>query len=85
MNNNQIITVKGNDHEWYQQAVFIMKDDITKRYTHHDIKQEAEIIIGNYAKRNGLFPQGKTEKIDQYLNLILWGSACILMICLSLL
>lgn len=80
-----MITIQGNESEWYQKAVFVMKDDVINVSTHKDLKGEAERIIGNYLKRNGATSLKPPANIDTTLNLILWGSICVLAISLCLL
>lgn len=78
MNKGQVITIQGSECEWYQKAVFVMKEDLINPPVHKDLKEEAERIIGNYAKRSGLSLSKKTGNLDTTLNLILWGSICVL-------
>lgn len=85
MNKEQIIKIKGKDGGWYQEAIFIVNKDIMVSCSHEDLEQRADMIIGNYAKRNGLHPQKRYESTDQALNLILFSSIAILVICLWLL
>lgn len=85
MNKDQIISIRGDESEWYKQAVFVIKEEVVKSYTHKDLKQEAERIIGNYVKQNGLSPEKASPKIDTTLNLIIWGGVCMLAIGLCLL
>lgn len=90
MNKDQIIKIQGDQSGWYKQAVFVIKDDMVSVPTYKDLKMEAERIIGNYAKHNGLYGQRPYEpkplsNLDTTLNLILWGSICVLTICLCIL
>ena len=85
MKKGQVITIQGNESEWYQKAVFVIKEDLARTTTQKDLKREAERIIGNYAKTNGLNLRKKTDNLDTTLNLILWGGVCVLMISLCLL
>lgn len=85
MNKDQIIKIKGKQDGWYKEAIFIINKDILLSCTNKDLEQRADLIIGNYAKRNGLQPQVKSESTDQALNLILFSSIAILVICLWLL
>ncbi len=85
MDKEQIIKIKGKDGGWYQEAIFIMNKDIMTSCNHKDLEQRADMIIGNYAKRNGLLPQKKCQSTDQALNLILFSSIGVLVICLWLL
>jgi len=85
MNKGQIISFQGDESEWYKQAVFVMKDEVADSYRHKDLRQEAERIIGNYVKQNGIFPVKAPKKFDITLNLIIWGTICILGIGLCLL
>ena len=85
MKKGQVITIQGSESEWYQKAVFVIREDLAKATTQKDLKREAERIIGNYAKRNGLYLRKQVSNLDTTLNLILWGGVCVLMISLSLL
>ena len=85
MNKEQIIKIKGKEDGWYKEAIFIINKDVIVSCSHKDIQQRADIIIGNHAKKNGLEPQVKYEKTDKALNLILFSSIAILIICLWLL
>lgn len=85
MSKKQIIKIKGKEGGWYQEAIFIINKDIAISCTHKDLQQRADGIISNYAKRNGLSSRVKKESTDQALNLILFSSIGILIICLWLL
>ena len=87
MDKNQVIKIKGKENGWYQEAIFIVSKDIVISCTHKDLEQRADMIIGNYAKKNGLEAKTKVEygSRDQALNLILFSSIAILIICLWLL
>ncbi len=82
MDKDQIIKIKGKPDGWYKEAIFIVNKGIIVSCTHEDLQQRADLIISNYAKRNGLGPQVKSASIDQTLNLILFSSIAILIICL---
>lgn len=83
MNQSQVIKIQGNESGWYQEAIFVIKKGVVS--THKDLQQEADMIIGNYAKQNGLRPPINSQAIDKTLNFILASSICILIICLCLL
>lgn len=85
MNKDEIISIRGDESEWYKQAVFVMREEVVKNYTQKDLKQEADRIIGNYVKQNGIFPEKVSPKTDIRLNLIIWGGVCVLLIDLWLL
>lgn len=85
MNKDQIIKIKGKEDGWYQEAIFIINKDIIVSCTHKDLEQRADMIIGNYAKINGLKVKTRSKSTDQALNLILISSIAILIICLWLL
>ena len=85
MNKDRIISIRGGEGEWYKQAVFVMREEVVNAYTHKDLKQEAERIIGNHVKQNGIFPEKATLKIDKALNLFIWVGICILLIGLYML
>lgn len=89
MDKDQVITIEGNESQWYKQAVFVIKEEVAQSYVHKDLKEEAEWIIGKHLKKNGFSPlkpaRATSAKTDQALNIVLWASACILMICLALL
>ena len=85
MDKEQVVKIKGKDNEWYQEAIFIIRKDMVSSCGYKDLQQKADMIIGNYAKRNGLQPQKESKPMDQGLNLILGSSICILAICLYLL
>lgn len=89
MNKDQVIRIKGKEGGWYKEAIFVINKDIIVSCSQQDIGQRADLIIGNYAKRNGLRPQVKYASKDQSkdgaLNLILFSSIAILVICLWLL
>lgn len=89
MPENQIIKIKGKDGGWYKEAIFIVSEEIMVSCTHKDLEQRADMIIGNYAKKSGLDQKSqyiyKGQSKDQALNLILFSSIAILIICLWLL
>lgn len=85
MNKDQIIKIKGHDGGWYKEAIFVINKDIMVSCSHKDLEQRADMIIGNYAKRNSLKAKKQYESTDQALNLILYSSLAILIICLWLL
>ena len=92
MPEDQIIKIKGKDGGWYKEAIFIVGKEMVASCTHKDLEQRADMIIGNYAKKNGLGPKSHNplkhqshQSKDQALNLILFSSIAILMICLWLL
>lgn len=87
MNDEEIIRIKGDKDGWYKEAVFIMNTDTVVPKTYKDLSEKADLIIGNHAKRNGLRPEARAERIeiDQLLNIILVSSLAILVICLYLL
>ena len=85
MNKGRVITIQGNESEWYQKAVFVIKEDIVNVPIQKNIRAEAEKIIGNYAKKNGFSSPKPASKLDTTLNLILWGCICVLTIGLCLL
>lgn len=85
MEKEQVIKIKGNEDGWYKEAIFVINKGIVVSCTHKDLQQRADLIIGNHAKKNGLGPQMKYESTDKALNLILFSSIGILIICLWLL
>lgn len=85
MDKDQIVKIKGQEDEWYKEAIFIIRKDMASPNGYNDLQKEADIIIGNYAKRNGLKEKGQPKTKDHALNLILVSSLAILLICLYLL
>lgn len=85
MKDKQIIRIEGKEDEWYQEAIFILREDVMSYWNYKDLQQKADEIIGNHAKKSGLRPQDNTRSIDKLLNILLFGSICIFVICLYLL
>lgn len=81
LNQNQVVTVLGKDSEWYDKAIFIIRKEVIQSQRNKDLSKEADMIISNYAKKNGLAVE-HTQSIDKVLNVILTICICILGICL---
>lgn len=81
MDQDQVVTVLGKDSEWYDKAIFIIKKEVMQSQRNKDLSKEADLIISNYAKKNGLAAEER-QSIDKVLNVILTISICILGICL---
>lgn len=87
MSKGKVITIQGDESHWYKKVVFVMKDNLTNPCNSKNLKEEAEKIIGNYAKLNGLHttkPPKSSKDIDNILNLTLWTCICVLGISLSI-
>ncbi len=82
MNNDRVILVKGNNSNWYEQAIFIVKPNVSKKNVPVDLVSEAEKIINSYVncgsnKKLDIKPQTKpiakrsTKTFDFFLNVVL--------------
>lgn len=49
--NKKIILIKGDNSNWYEQAIFIMRTDIAPKNVPVDFVLEAEKIINNYMQK----------------------------------
>lgn len=81
MNKEKVITVDGSESDWFHKAIFVIRKEVTQTCINKDLSKEAERIISNYAKRNGIV-KTQNKKMDKTLDILLTILACILVICL---